>query len=354
MEFFSEYLVFLAKVITVVAGIAAIFAIIVSSGQRMRRMEKLGHIEVTSLNEKYKDMSNALMANVLSDTAYENFCKSEKKSEKLKAKQEKKNSKKAPDEQHPRPRVFVIGFEGDIRASACSNLSEQVTAVLMQATPNDEVVVLLESSGGMVHSYGLASAQLQRIRDKSIPLTVCVDKVAASGGYMMACIANQIFSAPFAVIGSIGVVAQIPNIHRLLKKHDIDFEMLTAGEFKRTLTVLGENTEKGRQKFQQEIQETHDLFKDFVVEHRPSIAIDTVATGEVWFGRNALKVGLVDAVCTSDEYLYRRHEEADLYKIDWIEKHSLVERIGLTAESSVERIILRILTKMNNQNNHIC
>lgn len=350
MDFIFEYGIFLAKTLTIVAGLGFILVAVVTAGQRFKKLEKQGHIEVTNLNDKYREMSDAMQANVLSEPAYNEICKAEKKEQKARLKAEKAASRHNGNAKPEKPRVFVIDFFGDIRASACDALAEQVTAILTQATSDDEVVIRLESSGGMVHSYGLASSQLQRIRDKGIPLTVCVDKVAASGGYMMACIANKLLAAPFAVIGSIGVVAQIPNINRLLKKHDIDFEMLTAGEYKRTLTVLGENTEKGRQKFQQEIQETHDLFKDFVAENRAGLDIALVATGEVWFGKKALEKGLIDAVKTSDDYLFQRHSEADLYKIEWIEKHSLAERFGLAAESAAERALARFYSEIENRN----
>lgn len=350
MDFFLEYGIFLAKTLTILAGLGFLLVAFVTAGQRFKKLEKQGHIEVKNLNDKYREMSDAMQANILSEAAYNEICKAEKKEHKAKLKAEKSAKRHKNNEKQEKPRVFVIDFVGDIRASACDALAEQVTAILTQATPDDEVVVRLESSGGMVHSYGLASSQLQRIRDKGIPLTVCVDKVAASGGYMMACIANKLLAAPFAVIGSIGVVAQIPNINRLLKKHDIDFEMLTAGEYKRTLTVLGENTEKGRQKFQQEIQETHDLFKDFVAENRSGLDMGIVATGEVWFGKKALEKGLIDAVQTSDDYLFQRHQDADLYKIDWVEKHGLAERFGLAAESAMERALVRLYSELGNRN----
>ena len=349
MDFISEYGIFLAKTITIVSGIGIFIVSVIAASQRIKKQDKQGYIEIKNLNEKYKEASDVMQASILSESAYEEICKAEKKEQKAKLKKEKsnkRNSEKPPE----KPRVFVVDFVGDIRASANDALAEQITAILTQATTDDEVVIRLESGGGMVHSYGLASSQLQRIRDKGIPLTVCVDKVAASGGYMMACIANKLLAAPFAVIGSIGVVAQIPNIHRLLKKHDVDFEMLTAGEYKRTLTVLGENTEKGRQKFQQEIQETHDLFKDFVAQNRPDMDMNVVATGEVWFGKAALEKGLIDVVKTSDDYLFQRHTEADLYKIDWIEKHSIAERFGLAAESAMGRVLMRFYTELENRN----
>lgn len=351
MDFLFEYGIFLAKTVTIVAGIGFFLMSIVTASQRLKKIDRQGHIEVKNLNEKYKEMADTMQANILSESAYTEVCKTDKKEHKAKLKAEKAAAKHNQTAQSPaKARVFIIDFVGDIRASACDALAEQISAILTQATPSDEVVVRLESSGGMVHSYGLASSQLQRIREKGIPLTVCVDKVAASGGYMMACIANQLIAAPFAVIGSIGVVAQIPNINRLLKKHDIDYEMLTAGEYKRTLTMLGENTEKARQKFQQEIQETHDLFKDFVSQNRPALDMNIVATGEVWFGTKALENKLIDAIKTSDDYLFQRHSEADLYKIDWVEKHSIAERFGLAAESTIEKIIFRLHAEIENRN----
>ena len=201
------------------------------------------------------------------------------------------------------------------------------------------MVLRLESGGGMVHSYGLASSQLARIRQAGIPLTICIDKVAASGGYMMACIGQKIISAPFAILGSIGVVAQLPNVNRLLKKHDIDYEVLTAGEYKRTLTVFGENTEKGREKFQQDLDITHQMFKNFVSKYRPQLAIDEVATGEVWLGVAAVDKQLVDELKTSDEYLSERAANAQLYHLHYAQRKSLQERVGLAASSSAEHVV---------------
>jgi serine protease SohB len=221
--------------------------------------------------------------------------------------------------------------------------------LLTLAKPTDEVVVRLESGGGMVHSYGLASSQLARIRQAGIPLTVCIDKVAASGGYMMACIGQKIISAPFAILGSIGVVAQLPNVNRLLKKHDIDYEVLTAGEYKRTLTVFGENTEKGREKFQQDLDITHQLFKNFVAKYRPQLAIDEVATGEVWLGVAAVDMQLVDELKTSDEYLSERARDAQLYHLHYAQRKSLQERVGLAASTSAEKVVDSLWARLTQQ-----
>jgi serine protease SohB len=233
-----------------------------------------------------------------------------------------------------------------MKASATDELRESITAVLSLAEPIDEVVVRLESPGGLVHGYGLAASQLARISQKKIPLTVCVDKVAASGGYMMACVADKIVAAPFAVLGSIGVVAQLPNFHKVLKKHDVDYEIFTAGEYKRTVTMLGENTEKGRQKFMEDLEDTHVLFKEFVGEHRPVVNVDEVATGEIWFGRRALEVNLIDLISTSDEYLTAMHPQADIVAVRYEQKKGIQERVGLAASKALEATFERMLARL--------
>jgi serine protease SohB len=241
-----------------------------------------------------------------------------------------------------RPRVWVLDFHGDIKASDTDPLRRSITAVLSIADPEkDEIVVRLESGGGMVHSYGLAAAQLDRIRAKGISLTACVDKVAASGGYLMACAADTLRAAPFAVLGSIGVVAQLPNVYRLLKRHDIDVELLTAGRYKRTLTVFGENTQEGREKFLEDMQTTHDLFKRHVGERRPNLDIEAVATGEIWYGTQACDLGLIDAVGTSEAYLVERMKQAKVISVKLEPKRKLGDRLGLAISRGVESAIER-------------
>ena len=327
MEFLAEYAGFLARTVTVVVAIVMVLLVVAVLRQKGQR--SAGHLNVRKLNEFYRELREHLEDSVL----HKDQLKRQRKAE---AKAHKAEQKKPVD----KPRVFVLDFDGDIKASATEQLRHEVTAVLSMAQPTDEVVVRLESGGGMVHAYGLASSQLARLRDAGLPLTVCVDKVAASGGYMMACVANRVLAAPFAVLGSIGVVAQLPNVHRLLKKHDIDVEVLTAGEFKRTLTVFGENTDKGREKFQEDLELTHQLFKGFVSRYRPQLDIDKVATGEVWLGLSALEHELVDGLQTSDEYLARRANEAELFQLRFINRKSLQERIGLAASVAIDRVLL--------------
>ena len=342
MEFLIEYGMFLAKAVTIVASIGIVVGLIVSSGMQSKKQPE-GHIEVTKLNEEYDDWQDQLKSELLSDDAL----KAEQKAEKKKQKAEKK-AKKKTDEVANKKRVFVLDFDGDIKASAVENMRHEISAVLTMAKESDEVVIRLESGGGMVHSYGLASSQLQRIRDRNIPLTVTVDKVAASGGYMMACIANNIVAAPFAIIGSIGVVAQLPNFHKLLKKNDIDFEIHTAGEYKRTLTMFGENTDNGREKFREELEDTHVLFKEFVGEHRPELDVAAVATGEVWYGSRAKAINLVDEISTSDDYLMRQRDSAEIYKIVFEHKKSLQEKLGFAAETAVDTAISKWLSRLQN------
>jgi len=242
--------------------------------------------------------------------------------------------------------VFVLEFKGDLFATAVRNLREEVTAITAVAGKGDEVVIRLESAGGAVPHYGLAAAQLMRLREKAIKLTVCIDRIAASGGYMMACVADRIVAAPFAIIGSIGVVAQVPNFHRLLEKHDVDFQEMTAGEFKRTVSVFGEITERGRKKFQEELEDTHLLFKEFVKVHRPKLDLDQVSTGEHWLARRGLDLGLVDELRTSDEVLVDRAAVANVYQVSFERARSLRERLGAVAAKSIDRMFVDLLTRV--------
>lgn len=310
MQFLPDYGLFLAKTITLAGALLVLLLGIAAIKAKHKCKESL---IIKKLNQKYQAMQRELQGEVLAKAELKKVLKQQKKAEK--------------NRQTYAKRLFVISFDGDIRASQVHHLREAINAILTIATPNDEVVVRLESPGGMVHAYGLAASQLDRLKRRHIPLTVCIDKVAASGGYMMAAVADKILAAPFAIIGSIGVIAQIPNFHRLLKKNHIDFEMLTAGEFKRTLTLFGENTEKGRQKLQDEIEETHQLFKQFLAEHRPQLDVDKVASGEHWLALRAKDLNLVDDLITSDDYLLNASQTAEVIEIQYQIKRSFSDRL---------------------------
>ncbi len=276
---------------------------------------------VTNLNKKFADLTDSVKQSLLDKKELKQLHKEEAK----KAKQEAKE-KKGKLQDKPKPKLFVLNFDGDIRASQVETLRDEITAMLSVADPQDEVLLRLDNSGGMVHEHGLAASQLQRIRDAKLKFTVSIDRVAASGGYMMACVADKIVAAPFAIIGSIGVLAQLPNFNRLLDKAGIDFEQHTAGEFKRTVTMFGKNGEKERSKLKEELQETHDLFRDFVSENRPKLDIDKVSTGEHWYGRQAMELNLVDELKTSDEYLVSSLELYDIYEMKMEVKQSLQDK----------------------------
>lgn len=353
MEYLYEYGLFLAQAGTIVAAILIVMGSIVAMGQR-QKSEGEGHIEIKHLNEKYDHIKESLEEVITDEGTLKAAAKAKKKAEKKEAKETKKKRKASEDGvlEDDKARVYVLDFDGDIKASAADNLREEISAVLPQVRPGDEVLVKLESPGGMVHSYGLASSQLQRITDAGVPLTVVVDKVAASGGYMMACVADKILAAPFAVLGSVGVIAQLPNFHRLLKKNDIDFELLTAGEYKRTLTVFGENTDKGREKFVEELEQTHVLFKEFVGSNRPALDIEKIATGETWYGQRALEVGLIDELQTSDAYVQDKLKEHDVYEIKFVHKKNWQEKMGLAAEGAMEKTFLKIWQRVQQRGNY--
>ncbi len=328
MEFLAEYGLFLAKTLTWVAALAAVIILIARAAQREQAPDR-DKLEIRNLNLKYTDMALAMKSQILPTEEYKRVLKEEKK----------RNKEREKATASTRPRVFLLNFDGDLKASAVKNLREEITALLTVARKDDEVVVRINSPGGLVHTYGLAASQLARIRKREIPLTAAVDKVAASGGYMMACVANRIIAAPFAVVGSIGVLAQIPNFNRLLKKNDVDFEQFTAGEYKRTVTMFGENTESGREKFRDEIEQTHRLFKAFVTENRPILDIEAVATGEHWYGVQGLEHKLVDELMTSDDYLLARSKDADVFEITYKSKKPLSAKLAAFVSDSVERVM---------------
>ena len=338
-EFLSEYGLFLAKSVTIVIAILAVVIGIIAASSRGKKDARHGDIQVDHFNDELLEMKEVLEESILDKDQLKAMHKAEKKKEKEERKARKNNP---PKEEERNKRIYVLDFDGDIKASEVEPFRQEISAVLMMAdAEKDEVVIRLESPGGMVHEYGLASSQIERIKRKNIPLTICVDRVAASGGYMMACLADKLLAAPFAIVGSIGVIAQLPNFHRLLKKNDVDYEVLTAGEYKRTLTMFGENTDKGREKFVEELEETHTLFKDFVKEYREQVDIEKVATGEIWFGKQALDINLVDELVTSDQYLMEAAEEADIYLVRYEEKKSFQDKLSEFTVDSSDKVLSR-------------
>lgn len=351
MEFLTEFGLFIAKTVTLVVAVVVIISVIMSAAQKDKDDHgEDGELRVRKLNDKYRKLRESLQARLRSDSERKVFEKARKKAEKAKAKAAKARRKSGEAEEEAKPKVYVLDFDGDIKASDTDSLRRSITAVLSVAEPEkDEVVIRLESGGGLVHSYGLAAAQLDRIREKGIKLTACVDKVAASGGYMMACVADRIVASPFAILGSIGVVAQLPNFHRFLKKNDVDFEVLTAGEHKRTLTIFGENTDKGRAKFLEDLEDTHVLFKEYVGERRPGLDMTAVANGDIWFGRRALEVKLIDEIKTSDEFLIEACDRADVISVSYQRKRTLPEKLGLATSAALEHTVWRVLGAFRNQ-----
>lgn len=333
MEHVYDYLEFLAKTATVVAGVIAVIGIGMSLSLR-RDSPQGGHLDVRKLNDRLEDMGRAMRQAFLPESAFKRSVKQEERA--------RKKADKEKVESDERRRIYVLDFDGDLQASKVDHLRNEITAVLTSARDQDEVLVRIESPGGMVHGYGLAASQLERIRQRKIRLVTAVDKVAASGGYLMASVSDHIIAAPFALVGSIGVVAQIPNVHRLLKKHDVDVEVLTAGKYKRTLTVFGENTEQGRAKFVEELEDVHALFQEFVHTNRPQVSIDEIATGEAWYGRRALEHRLVDELSTSDAYLTKACEDADVFELRWVEHKNPIERVLAQFVESARGVLSRL------------
>ncbi len=326
-EFLSAYGLFLAELATLAVLVAAVVALIAAA----RRGGRAEGLTVEHLNRAFEDSADELKLAIDGKGRH-------KKEAKARAKERKREDKAREKDGQAKPRTFVLDFKGDLRASAVASLREEVSAVLQVAKPGDDVLLKLENPGGTVHEHGLAASQLLRLKQRGLPLTVAVDKVAASGGYLMACVADRLIAAPFAIIGSIGVLAQLPNFHRLLEQKGVDFEQVTAGRYKRTLTMFGKNTPEGREKLRQEIEDVHELFKAEIRRYRPQVELERVATGEHWYGLRALELKLVDEIRTSDDVLLAAAKERDLYHLAYKRRRAWQERMLGGVDSLLERL----------------
>ena len=318
-----EYGLFLLKTVTVVLAIIVVIAFAAAAGRRATQ----DNLEVENLNRRYRNLARILRKAVLGKT-------DRRKEGRAARKQDRQDEKSSSS----RPRSFVLDFKGDLRARAVVSLREEISAVLDVARDGDEVILRLENHGGLVHEHGLAASQLARIRERDIPLIVCVDKVAASGGYLMACVATEIHAAPFAILGSIGVLAQIPNFNRMLDSHGVEVEQIMAGRYKRTVTMFGENTDEDREKLKSELEDVHRLFKAAVATYRPGLDLEKLATGEHWYGTRALELGLADALGTSDEVLAGRVATRDLYRVSYRIRQRLQQRLMAAAGGVLQRL----------------
>jgi len=312
MDMIYNYGFFLLKTITILAAVLVVIGAIVS-----QKKKSPGELHSQCLNEEINSQKLKL-------------------TKKYKLKFSKKEKK---PELKNLPKAYIVDFKGDIKATQTEQLREEITTILSIFQPGDEVMIRIDSPGGAVNGYGFAASQLERLRNNNVYFSVCIDQIAASGGYLMACIANRIYAAPFAIIGSIGVVAQLPNLHKWLKKHDIDFEQITAGEYKRTLTIFGENTAEGRKKFTEDLQLIHTNFKNQVSTYRPQLNIETVATGEHWLARDALKLGLVDDLKTSDDWILEKTKNYQVIQLQKTKNQSLQEKIFKPVAQLLHKIV---------------
>lgn len=336
MEILTDYFIFLLKVFTIAIAITVPLLLIIGSSKG--KSQPKGKLSITNLSEKFESMGNAVKSSLMNPKELKKFKKDLSKDKKKKDKDKEKDEKDS---------AFVLNFKGDIQATEVEKLKQEINAILLSEAPCKEVIIRVESGGGSAYAYGLCAAELKRLVDNDINLTVCIDKVAASGGYLMSCVASKIIAAPWAIVGSIGVIAQMPNFHRLLKKNSIDFEMHTAGAYKRTLTTLGENTEEGRKKFKSDLEDLHIIFKDFVKEQRPQVDTEVVATGEVWQGKEAIDVGLIDSIETSDNYLVSLSKKVNLFEIEFVEKKNLSEKFAFSMQIILEKSLLKFYDLIN-------
>jgi serine protease SohB len=281
------------------------------------------YIKIKNINKKYITFKKLFLSEILKKTEKKQIIKNINEEEKI---TKTKN-------------LFILNFNGDINASDINNLKDILSVIILNKKYVDEVLIKLTSNGGIVTNYGLAATQLKRLKNENINLTISIDTIAASGGYMMACVANKIIASHFSIIGSIGVLGIIPNINKILNKNNIEIEYHTSGKYKKTLSIIGENTEIGRKKFIESLENTHFLFKNFVKENRSQINIEEIATGEYWYGIDALKLNLIDKIQTSDEYIMENLNTTQIYEIKLNEKTNIKNKI----KEHIHNILFNIL-----------
>ena len=345
-EFMEQYWSFYHAGVTIFlfAGLTLLIKLVFF---KRKRRKKEPHLKFKHWNQRFENdferLENELhVAPFLPKEAIKLLMKARKKEVKEEKRKDKENSVKTIStireklkdglkseevlKQHSNC-VYVLTFIGSIMASEVEQLRDQISFLLQIAQPADEIVVRLTSPGGAVPQYGLASSQLERLKQAGLRCVVCVDTVAASGGYMMAAVADKIIAAPFAIIGSIGVVAGIPNFHRVLQKNEVDYHLFTAGKYKRTVTPFTEVTDEGKQKLQDDITAIHDAFKRLIKEGRPDVDIEEIATGEYWLASQAKEKGLVDEIMTSDDYLGSKLDDCEVIEITTETEQNRIEKL---------------------------
>lgn len=311
----TSYAIFFLKIITIIILLLTtiiICLILITNKDN-------NYIKIKNINKKYITLKKLFLSKISKKIERKNLIKEE-------------NLTKTKN-------LFVLHFNGDINASDINNLKDILSIIILNKTHVDEVLIKLTSNGGIVTNYGLAASQLKRLKNENINLTISIDTIAASGGYMMACVANKIIASHFSIIGSIGVLGIIPNINKILTKNNIEIEYHTSGKYKKTLSIIGENTEIGRKKFIESLENTHFLFKNFVKENRSQINIEEIATGEYWYGVDALKLNLIDKIQTSDEYIIENLNNANIYEIKLSEKINIKNKI----KENIHNILFNIL-----------
>lgn len=210
--------------------------------------------------------------------------------------------------------LAVLTFVGDIGAKQYKSFGQLIDEVIINKSEIDEVVVVVNSPGGAVSPYGNVYSQMERVRDAGLKLTVCIDVVAASGGYLMSLPAHKIIAAPFSMVGSVGVMAFVPNLRGLLEDYNINPRTFTAGKYKRTVSLTDEATEEEVEKFKQQLNAIHRLFLEAVKKYRKDVKMEVVETGEHWTARESVELGLglVDDIATSQQYLLEANRDRDL------------------------------------------
>lgn len=258
-----------------------------------------------------------------------------------------------------RKTAVLLSFNGDINATEVIEFGRAVSMIVQMKDLVSEVYIIINSGGGVVNGYGLLASEIERLHYSEIETYALIDQVAASGGYMAACVANHVVAAPFAYIGSIGVVSEMPNFNQILSDNGINIEQHTAGKSKRTVTPLGKITDEDRNEFKKKLERIHRSFINHVSHYRNINDADEnknsiIFSGDYWIAEETveLELGLVDEISTSQEFLLDKMKEYNIIEITFQENKTKKSKLSLlnsltTLFSSANEIIKNI--KLSNQ-----
>jgi signal peptide peptidase SppA len=227
-------------------------------------------------------------------------------------------------------------------ARGAINLAAVETA-LTRAFDHDRlkaVALLINSPGGAPTQSGLVAERIRQLADKKgVPVLAFAEDVAASGGYWLACAADEIYAHRTSMVGSIGVISGGFGFTGLLDRFGVERRLHTAGENKARLDPFSPEKPEDVEWLKKMHSQLHELFVDWVKERRGDRLSSTegLFTGDIWLGSKALELGLIDGLGSLREVIAERYPDAEIFIAE--AKKPLLARLGLGAPAAASAML---------------